>query len=108
MQNKYKNCTIYFVLGTDNLKELKTWKNPEEILQKYKLIVLGRNLDVVEKIIEEDKLLNKYKNSIINLQNKRTSLSSTSVRNELKNKKDISEYVTKEVLEYIINNNLYM
>ena len=39
LQNKYENCILYFILGTDNLKELSTWKNPDEILEKYKIIV---------------------------------------------------------------------
>ena len=107
LQNKYKNAKLYFILGTDNLKELSTWKCPEEILKKYKIIVLGRNKDIVQKIIEQDDLLKKYKNSFINLNNKRISLSSTFVRNELKKKKDISKYVPSQIKQYIIDNNLY-
>ena len=108
LQEKYKNSVIYFMLGTDNLKELKDWKNPEGILEKYKIIVLERNLDKVEKIINEDELLSKYKNSLINLQNKRTSLSSTFVREKLKNNQDVSKFLPKEIIEYIKENKLYV
>lgn len=108
LQEKYKNSVIYFMLGTDNLKELKDWKNPEGILEKYKIIVLERNLDKVEKIIKEDELLSKYKNSLINLQNKRTSLSSTFVREKLKNNQDVSKFLPKEIIEYIKENKLYV
>ena len=108
LQEKYKNSVIYFMLGTDNLKELKDWKNPEGILEKYKIIVLERDLDKVEKIIKEDELLSKYKNSLINLQNKRTSLSSTFVREKLKNNQDVSKFLPKEIIEYIKENKLYV
>ena len=107
LQNKYTNANLYFILGTDNLKELSSWKDPEEILQKYKIIVLGRNEDSAYDIIEKDELLKKYKDSFINLNNKRISLSSTFVRNELKDNKDISKYVPKDIKKYIKENNLY-
>ena len=107
LKNKYKNATLYFILGTDNLKELSSWKNPEEILEKYKIIVLERNEDSMNYIIENDKFLKKYKDSFINLNNKRISLSSTFVRRELKNRKDISEFVPIEIKKYIEANDLY-
>ncbi len=107
LQEKYKDSTIYFILGTDNLKELSTWKDPEQILGKYKVIVLGRNEDIVKDIIENDELLNRYKSSFINLNNERIRLSSTYVRNEIELKKDISKYVSEDIKKYIEDNNLY-
>ena len=58
-------------------------------------------------IIENDELLRKYKDSFINLNNKRIALSSTFVRKELKNRKDISNYVPIDIKKYIEDNNLY-
>ena len=107
LQEKYEDSNIYFILGSDNLKEFSTWKNPEQILEKYKVIVLGRNEDIVKDIIENDELLNRYKDSFISLNNKRISLSSTYVRNEIELKKDISKYVSEDIKKYIEDNNLY-
>lgn len=44
-QDKYPNDTIYFITGTDNFKELNTWKDYNIILEQYNLIVIQRNKD---------------------------------------------------------------
>ena len=99
---------IYFVMGTDNLKELETWKEPERLLREYKVLVLGRNRDDIEQIIEDSKLLKKYKDSIVEIKGlNRINLSSTMIRYRIKNNEDVKEYVPKKVLEYIKDNNLY-
>ena len=47
-KEKFNNDDIYFICGADNLSYIDKWKNYEEILSKYKIIVLNR-----DKIIEE-------------------------------------------------------
>ena len=44
-QEKNPDDKFYFIMGSDNLKQFKTWKNWEEILEKYKLIVVLRGDD---------------------------------------------------------------
>ena len=109
LKKQYKEqFDIYFIMGTDNLKELETWKEPERLLKEYKIIVLERNEDKVEEIIENISILRKYKESIIVLKGiDRIKLSSTMVREKIKNNENVKEYVPKNVLEYIEKNNLY-
>ena len=104
-QNENVNDEIYFICGSDNLEQLDTWKEYKKILNNYKIVVIPRENDM-------DKILNKYqeyKNNIIvaNLDN--NYLSSTLVRNYLKEEKyqEVKEYINDKVLEYIIRNNLY-
>ena len=47
---------LYLILGSDNLKNLDNWRNPEEILSNYKIIVTPRDSDNVEEIIENNRL----------------------------------------------------
>lgn len=108
IKQKYKDHLICFIMGTDNLKEVENWYNPEQILKNFKILVLNRNEDNLQDIIENSELLKKYKNSLIEVNNKRTSLSSTEIRNKIKNKEDIKEYVDKEVLKYITEKKLYI
>ena len=42
-KNKYPNREIYFIIGEDNVSQLKTWKNYQSILDQVKMIVLTRN-----------------------------------------------------------------
>ena len=103
-----KDYDICFIMGTDNLKELETWKDPERLLSGYKIIVLGRNDDDIDSIIEESILLKKYKKSIIQIKEiDRINISSTMIRNKIKNSEDVKEYLLKKVLDYIEKNNLY-
>ena len=108
-KNKYENYDIYFVMGTDNLKEFRTWKEPEKILANYKIIILERNDDNIYEIINNDELLNKYKQSLIKIDEiDRILLSSTMIRKKIKNKEDVKQFIDEDVLEYIRENELYM
>ena len=70
--------------------------------------MLERNNDNLEKIIEEDKLLKDNKDSlIITKKIKPIKLSSTEIREKIKNGENVESFFKKEVLEYIDKNRLY-
>ena len=105
----YPEYEIRLIIGTDNLKELYWWYEIENLLQNYKVIVLARDEDNIDEIISEDELLSKYKNSFIKTKLAiRTNLSSTYVRNLIKEKKKIRYLLPDEVIDYIYKNNLYI
>lgn len=107
-KNKYPDHDIYFIMGTDNLKDLHTWKEPERILKNYKIIVLERGEDKLEEIIENDELLKKNKTSIIIAKKiKPIKTSSTMVREKIKNGEDVKDFFKEEVFKYISKNELY-
>jgi len=106
-QNLGKN--IYFIVGTDNLKELCTWYKAEELLEKYKVLVLRRDEDNIEELISNCPLLSKYKENIIELKNIVTiDLSSSIVREKIKHGESIKYLAPNEVIEYIEKNRLYI
>ena len=105
----YKGYNIYFVMGTDNIKELENWKTPEEILKKYKIIVLERENDNLAEIIKNSELLKNNKESIIKINGiDRIFLSSTMIREKIKKGENIEEFIDKDVLKYIQENKLYL
>lgn len=109
LQAQYVDYNIYFIMGTDNLKELDTWKEAENILKNYKIIVLQREEDVFEDIVNNSKLLKENKESLISAnKTNKIHLSSTMIRNKIKNKENIEEFIDKDVLNYIRNNELYI
>ena len=100
---------IWFVMGTDNLKEICNWYTPERLLEDYKIIVLEREDDKLEELIEKNELLRKYKESLIKIEGiDRIFLSSTMIRNKIEDGKDVEEFIDKSVLKYIKDNKLYM
>ena len=108
-KEKYKENDIYFVMGTDNLKEVETWKEAERLLKDYKIIVLEREDDKLENIIKNSKLLTEYRNSLIKIDGiDKIFLSSTMIRDKIKNGENVEEFIDKEVLEYIKENKLYV
>ncbi len=103
-----RNYDLWFVMGTDNLKELETWNKPEQLLSKYKILVLNREDDSLEEIIENSDLLKKNKKSLIQINGiDKMYLSSTMIREKLKNGENVKEYVPDLILEYIKENRLY-
>lgn len=95
---------IYFICGTDNLNEFDTWINYKYILENYKLLVIRRNNDDIAKILEKYK---EYKDNIIITSINQEKISSTIIRNMLKNNENVVEYIEKSVKKYIEKNNLY-
>ena len=107
-KEKYKDYDIYFVMGTDNLKELETWKEAERILSEYKIIVLERDNDKLSDILQKNRFLNKYKDSLIKIEGiDRIFLSSTMIREKIKNGEEVEQFIDEEVLQYIKENGLY-
>jgi nicotinate-nucleotide adenylyltransferase len=108
LKDQYKEYDIWFMIGSDNLKELHTWKYPEELVSKYKIIVMDRKKDNIEEIINNDKFLFDNRDAFIKLdRTKQIDLSSTEVRNKIKNGEDFNELVPLDVADYIKQYGLY-
>lgn len=108
LKEKYKK-ELYFVIGTDNLKEVKFWKDAEELLNQFKLIVVERENDCFEDIIEKDDFLKMHKKNIIRAEGVKTEyICSSKIREKIKKKEDISKYLPIEIQEYIYKNKLYI
>jgi hypothetical protein len=90
--------------NSNNLFEFNTWKNYEKILDSCNLIVYGRNDLNIAYYINNN--FTNYKNRFI-IKEPLGELSSTLIRNNLKNNKDVKKYLSKPVIEYITKNNLY-
>lgn len=108
MQEQYPEYEIAFIMGSDNLKELETWNCADELVKEFKMYILERDKDDVEKIIQTSKFLKENKTAFIKAKNNVTSnMSSTFVREKLRGGKSIRYLTPDEVRSYIIKNNLY-
>ncbi len=97
--DKYnKNADMYLIMGSDNFQKMPTWKNYQEIINRYKFIVIERL-----KYEKVDNLKN-----VIYVKNEQTEdISATCIRNKLKKGDNVSSYLNTEVINYIEKNNLY-
>lgn len=105
---KYKT-TIGFLLGADNFNCFNQWINSEYILKNYYLLVIEREGFNVLSTIKNNKILfeNKNKIKIIKADDSLFTISSTKVRNNIKDLSKIKLFLDDLVLDYIEKNNLY-
>jgi len=94
---EYPQHTFAVLLGGDSINDIKLWKNHEEILQNYTIYIYPRS----EK---KDNIAGK---NIIYANPPLLNISSTMIREKIKNKENINGYVSSEVLQIIENENLY-
>lgn len=99
---------ITVLIGSDSLMNLDWWYEKEKILQKYKLLVLKRDDDddaIFTKIKEYEE---KYAANIKVLNNKRIEISSSMIREMVKENKSIKYLVSDDVEKFIRDENLYV
>ena len=109
LREQYPENEIIFATGTDNLQELETWNNCQDILNEFRLIIFERGNDIFEEVIEKSEFLIKNKSSLIKLENGfKTNLSSTYIREKIRRKKSIKYLVPECIEKYIIDNSLYI
>lgn len=105
-QRRHQDDEVYFICGTDNLSYMDQWKRGKYILENYKILVIKRETDDIEPLLEKYK---KYRENIVVTDVKEQKLSSTYIREEIKkgNYRNIKKYVDKKVYRYIRKNHLY-
>lgn len=95
---------INFIIGTDAFKQIESWYEADKLKKLVKFIVLQReyNFSPLEYNYLEDK---GYDFCFENLSFQ--DISSTQLREKVKRRENISNFVNREVEEYIYKNGLY-
>ncbi|MRX39457.1 nicotinate-nucleotide adenylyltransferase [Flavobacterium sp. LC2016-23] len=101
LQEKYPTHDFSLIMGEDNLKTLHKWKNYEVILDHYDIYVYPRISEEAENI----ELKAHPKVHIIDAPI--VEISSTFIRNSIKEGKNIQPLLPPKVWEYIDHNNFY-
>ena len=108
LQEEYKEYEIAFLTGSDNLKTLNTWKKADELTKDFKIYILERDNDNMEEIIQNNTFLSNHRQSFIKAKDTiKSNLSSTFVREKIKNGKSIRYLTPDEVITYIEKHQLY-
>lgn len=100
---------IYFIIGSDTLYQLKTWKKPEEIAQMTEFIcALRPDFSDYDKLQSEVEKLNEKFGTVVHIvKTPRYEISSTDVRCGLKSGKSMKYVLSDKVKDYIEKNDLY-
>ena len=100
LQAKFPDDEFYLIIGADNWTVFSKWRNNEEILAKYHLLIyprLGYEVNIPDELKERVTLVDA---PII-------ELSSTQIRERLAKGQSVRYYVPDDVLDYIEHKHLY-
>ena len=104
----YSNAELFFLVGADCLFTIERWYQPQRIFDNCTLLAANRN-DVPQKELLEKKqfLENRFHAKVVLLDVPQIDISSTKVRDNVKQGKSIRYMVTNQVHDYILQNNYY-
>jgi nicotinate-nucleotide adenylyltransferase len=101
-QFKNEDIKLFLIIGIDNLIDFPKWKEPEKILTLCEVLTMNRP----EYPAREVKL--DYFSKVKFIKVPMLAISSTMIRDYVKNSKSIKYLVAPEIENYIIKNKLYL
>lgn len=109
LKEKYPQNTFTLIMGEDNLRTLHKWKNYEYLIENYSIVVYPR----VNTIQELEKGVKETPNGLIDRANITLSdapimkISSSFIRNMIKEGKDVRYLLSEPVFTYLDEMNFY-
>ncbi len=130
LKEKYPDDELFFIIGFEAFTEIRNWKNSYLLFEMTSFIIISRdmniktmpeNLAAIAKYIP-DTVQNKIKTDIahnrliifpenrliILFEVTKLDISSTKIRNNFKKKLSNRFLLPNDIIEYIINNNIYV
>lgn len=101
LQDKFPTYEFSLIMGEDNLNSFHKWKNHDIILKNHEVYVYPRlNAGLIDNQFVNHPKIHKINSPIV-------EISSTFIRENIKNKKNIQPLLSEKVWEYINHNNFY-
>lgn len=111
LKEKHPSYSFSLLMGEDNLRGFHKWHNYEEILANHKLYVYPREGTFQEQGKQqgslETKQISNHKNVIFCEGASVIKISSSFIRKEIDDKKDVSPLLTEKVYKYLNEMNFY-
>lgn len=101
LSKENQNVNFTLIIGADNWTLFNRWKSSDKIINGYKILVyprLGAELVIPDK----------YRHSVQSVDAPVIEISSTFIRNSIKEGKNIRAFIPEKVYEYILDNRLYV
>lgn len=102
LKDKYPNEEIMFAFGSEKLNELYKWYRIEDLLKNFKIVLIRRHFDNIDDVFNENDFIKSHKSSfvIVHSKDKLQNISSTIIREEIKNKNTKALY--KLTYNYVV------
>jgi nicotinate-nucleotide adenylyltransferase len=100
------DAEIYFLMGSDSLRDLLTWDRPIELVDLCNIVVMSRpvlppDMDMLYSAIPH------LRNRLISISSPEIEISSTNIVTRLRNGQSVRYRLPERVREYIFENKLY-
>ena len=101
LRDQYPQHTFSLIMGEDNLRTFHKWKNYEVILEQYAILVYPRiSSETPNTQFDQHPNIRVIAAPIV-------EISSTFIRDNIKNNKNVRPLLPSKVWEYLDHNNLY-
>ena len=100
LKEKFPQHEFVLIIGADNWNVFNWWKNHDEILKSHKIMIYPRQGFDIDIPVELAGSVTKLSSPII-------ELSSTYIREQLKNSMNMNFYLPQDVYKYILEHKLY-
>ena len=104
----YKGDELYLITGADMFMTIHEWREPQIIFRHATVCGVPRNDEDIKALERQQEYLSSLGAKTEILDAGVMAVSSTDIRNRIKNGEDISGLVPKAVEDYIRKNNLYL
>ena len=106
-KESFPNDELFWLVGTDMLRNFPTWKKPEDILKNATLAVCARNEKDEWIEAEQAKFFKRFEKKFAIIRYNGKDVSSTKIRVLAGAGMDLSEYLPEKVAAYIVEKGLY-
>ena len=100
LRSKFPQHEFVLIIGADNWSNFDKWKDAETIIAHHNIMVyprLGFEIEIPEEL----------KDKVTKLDSPIIEISSTYIREQLKNNRNMNFFLPQDVYRYILENNLY-
>lgn len=114
LRTEYRDAKFFFLVGADMLRDFANWYEPEEIMKLATLTAIGRKQDGFSTEEQHDELVriaaeieNRFGGKVILINSYGPDISSTMIRNLVRDAKPVSQYLPLEAEKLIFTKYLY-
>ena len=105
LNERYADHELVFIMGSDSLVQLETWRDPEQLLAQCSLAVAPRPGDSPEAIAAAAARWGPYQVTVLDVP--LLAVSSTDIRERVVRRRPIRYLVSHRVEQYILETGLY-
>lgn len=105
-KKEFPEDELYWLVGSDMLLSFETWFRYRDILKNSSVAAISRTGDDINELLKMSEKLSEYGMCIV-INADTITISSTQLRKMIKNNCDLSCYLNRKVVKYIILKNLY-